>query len=681
MSHKKWIVADADKEKASLLSEKLNIDPFIAFLLVSRGIDDELSASDFLNSGCAFTSPYSLVDMDKAVSRINSALDNDEKICIYGDYDCDGVTSTALLYTFFESIGADVTYFIPNRLTDGYGMNIAAIDTIKSRGTDLIITVDNGISAIEEAEYIYSLGMELIVTDHHQVGDILPKACAVINPHRPENKIKFRDFAGVGVAFKLACAVYDGEVEDMLEQYADLVTIGTIGDIVPLKNENRGFVKYGLQLINDDSRIGIAALRQAAGNADDELSATDIAFQLCPRINAAGRMDSADKALDLLICDDYEQARFKAEQLNLENNHRHEVESNITDDIREMIENNPSLADDRVIVIAGKNYHHGVIGIVAAHIVSVYGKPAIIIGIDDDGKSTGSARSIDGFNIFEAISSCADLLSHFGGHPLAAGLSLSENDIDAFRKRINEYAEKEYPVMPVQSLRLDCKLSPFYLNTDLVDNLESLEPYGADNTQPIFGLFNVKLISVSPIGDGKHIRFEVQKKGQNFKIVKFKTTVDDFPYKTGDMLDVAIKVSKNYFKGRYYLSIRCEDIRLNGIDDDKYFSEKRDYELFLLGYDGEPVLYPNRKICASIYRFVKQHNGWNYSLDDLYFAMGQAVTYGQLIFALKAFSEAGLITLNGEKIILNRTEGKVQLDSTNTLQTLKGRLNIDGYSL
>lgn len=677
MSHKKWIVADADKEKASLLSEKLNIDPFIAFLLVSRGIDDELSASDFLSNSCAFSSPYSLKDMDKAVSRINEALEKNEKICIYGDYDCDGVTATALLYTFFESLGADVIYFIPNRLTDGYGMNKSAIDKIKAQGTDLIITVDNGISAIDEAEYIYSLGMELVVTDHHQVGEVLPKACAVVNPHREDNSIRFRDFAGVGVAFKLACAVYDGDVDEMLEQYADLVAIGTIGDVVALKGENRGLVKAGLALINSDSRIGIAALRAAAGNSDNELSAGDVAFQLCPRINAAGRMDSADKALELLICDDYENAQFKAEQLNLENTHRHEVESNIIDDIRQTISAHPSLADERVIVIAGKGYHHGVIGIVASHIVSFYGKPAVIIGIDDDGNCTGSARSVDGFNIFEAIASCADLLTHFGGHPLAAGLGIEENKIDLFRQRMNSYAMYIHPVMPAQSIKLDCKLSPFYLNTDLVDNLAYLEPYGADNPQPIFGLFNVRLMSVTPIGDGKHIRIEVQKKGQSFKIVKFRTTADEFPYKTDDNIDLAIKVSKNFFKGRYYLSIRCEDVRLNGIDDDRYFTEKSEYELFRLGQEVQGSIYPDRACLAAIYRFLKQHNGWLYSFDALYFALGQDISYAQLSFALDTFNEAGLISFDGEKVILNQVEGKADLENTNVIKTLKGRLNIE----
>lgn len=673
MSYKKWIVADADKEKASLLSEKLNIDPFIAFLLVSRGIDDALAAEGFLSSSCAFSSPFSLKDMDKAVARINQALDNNEKICIYGDYDCDGVTSTALLVTFFESLGADVIYFIPNRLTDGYGMNKDAVYEIKQKGADLIITVDNGISAIEEAEYVYSLGMELIITDHHQVGEALPKACAVINPHREDNNIKFKELAGVGVAFKLACGVYDGEVEDLLEQFADLVAIGTIGDVVPLKDENRGFVRYGLELINSGSRIGIDALRQAAGNADGRLSSGDVAFQLCPRLNAAGRMDNAVNALELLICDDYEEARFKAEQLNTENSHRHTVESNIVEDIKLKISENPSLAEDRVIVVAGKGYHHGVIGIAASHIASLYGKPSVILAVDENGEVTGSARSIEGFNIFEAISYCSPLLTHFGGHPLAAGLGTEEKNIDAFRKQINEFAENKYPVMPVEALHLDCKLSPFYLSTELADNLAALEPYGADNPQPLFGLFNVKLVSVTPLSEGKHIRIEVQKKGKSFKAVIFRVSEDMFPYKAGDMLDLAVKVSKNLFKGKYYLSVQAVDYRLNGTDDSKYFTEKADYELFNTGSKNKTELYPSRDICSVIYKFLKQNNGWKCSNEDLYFALRQAVTYGQLMFALAAFEEAGLINRDGG-IKLNAAQGKVNLDETNILKSLKGRL-------
>jgi len=675
MSHKKWIVVDSDKEKASELSEKLNIDPFIAFLLVSRGIDDQLSASEFLSSGCTYSSPFSLADMDKAVSRINEALDKNEKICIYGDYDCDGVTATALLFTFMESLGADVIYFIPDRMTDGYGMNFKAIDKIKEQGTNLIITVDNGISAIEESEYIYSLGMELIVTDHHQLSDVLPKAEAVVNPHRQENAVKFRDLAGVGVAFKLACAVYGGSVEELLEQYADFVAIGTIGDVVALKSENRGFVKEGINLINNNCRIGIEALKEAAGSQDREMTSVDVAFQLCPRINAAGRMDHASKAVELLICDDYEQARFMAEQLNNENIHRHEVETNIIEDIEQKISDNPSLAADRVIVIDGVGYHKGVIGIVASSFCERYGKPVIIIGIDENGDATGSARSIEGFNIYDAICSCADFLTHFGGHPLAAGLGLKAEDIPLFRKKINEYAGAEFPVMPAQSLKLDCKLSPFYLSLELADNLAMLEPYGAENSQPVFGLYNMKLVSVAPIGNGRHIRLEVQKQGKSFRIVRFGVSPEEFAYKTGDMLDFAVKISKNYYKGKYYLSIQAVDIRRNGIDDDRYYLEKTDFQLFGLGNKNKTQLYPNRQICSVVYRFLKENNGWSYSFDDLYFSL-KGVTYGQLFFALDAFEQAGLIKRNG-RISLCTVQGKADLENTNILKTLKGRLEIE----
>lgn len=673
MSYKKWVNAEIDKAKASALSEKLNIDAFVAFLLVSRGIDDELAASEFLSDGCRFSSPYLLKDMDKAVKRINRALDDGESICIYGDYDCDGVSSTALLYTFLSALGGFVSYYIPNRATDGYGMNFKAIDKIKADGTDLIITVDNGISSIEEAEYIYSLGMQLIVTDHHQIGENLPRAEAVINPHREDNEIEFRDFAGVGVAFKLACALYDGDVEDLLEDYADYVTIGTIGDMVPLLNENRAIVKAGLKLINTDAKIGISALKKSTNSKAEHFSATDVAFQICPRINAAGRMDTANLAVDLLTCEDNEIAEYKAEQLNLENTHRHEVEEKIDKDIAEIMANDRAYQTDRVIVVAGHNYHKGVIGICAAHLVELYSKPAIVIGIDDEGNATGSARSIDGFNIFEAISSCSDILTHFGGHPLAAGMGLNVKDIAAFRKRINDFAKNNYPVMPIQTLKIDCKLSPYYLTLDLVNNLAELEPYGTDNAQPVFGLYNLTLTNVAAIGDGKHLKIEAAKKGKSVRMVKFRTTLDEFPHKIGDTLDFAVKLSKSTFKNKDYISAQVVDFRKSGIDIDKYYREKNDYLLFKLGKKNKTELYPNRNICAVVYKYLKSQKGYKYTFDDLYFELANYLTYGQLAFALDAFEEAGLIKREGN-ITLNDVKTKANLERTDTLMVLKGRL-------
>lgn len=673
MAYKKWIVADADKEKASALSEKLNIDAVIAFLLVSRGIDDELKAASFLSDGTTYSSPFSFKDMDKAVERINYALDFNQRICIYGDYDCDGVTATALLYQVLESLGADVFYYIPNRIDEGYGMNFNAIDKIKDKGTDLIITVDNGISAIDEAEYIYSLGMQLVVTDHHQVGDVLPKAEAVVNPHRQDNNLRFRDFAGVGVAFKLACALCDDAVDELLSEYADLVSIGTVGDVVPLLDENRGFVKKGLELINASSRVGLQIMKKEAGVNSAVLSAVDIAFVFCPRINAAGRIDKPDTALELLITDDFDIAQLRAQQLCECNEQRHKIESKILEDIDEAVSKNHLLIDDRVIVIGANNYHKGVIGIVASHIVSRYGKPAVIISIDENGNATGSARSIDNFNIYEAISSCKDILTHFGGHPLAAGLGLAAKDIDLFRNKINEYARYNYPSMPVSVLRLDMKISPAYLNVNFAKNLEALEPYGAENSQPVFGLYNMLVESVTPIGDGRHIRIELSKKDKKIRVVKFRTSADEFVYPIGSSVDVAVKVSTNFYRDKLYLSIQAVDIRKSMIDDNKYFFEKDDYEQFKLGNSGKTLQYPDREVCSLVYKYLKKSNGYKGSIDDLYFALNQQITYAQLCYALDAFEQSGLIKRD-KNIVINKVDFKVDLEKTNVLQTLKGRI-------
>lgn len=677
MAHKRWVVREADKEKASALSEKFNIDPFIAFLMVSRGIDDDLSASSFLSDSFEIVSPFDFADMEEASFVIGDAIDNGERICIYGDYDCDGVTATALLYTFLRDEGADVFYYIPDRESEGYGLNNSAVDKIKNMGADLIVTVDNGISCVEQAEHVYELGMRLVITDHHQIGDAMPKAEAIVNPHRVDNNLKFKDYCGVGVAFKLACAMYEGSVDDLVDKYIDLVAIGTIADVVPLVYENRAFVKAGLNKINNNPRPGISAFKNEDSSTDKEYTCTDIAFRLCPKINAAGRIDSALKAMEFLICDNDEDASFKCEQLFIDNTHRQEIEKNILDDIEEKISKNPKLVQGRVIVIDGEGYHHGVIGIVASHIVEKYSKPAIIIGVDESSAARGSARSVDGFNIFEAISACSEDLIQFGGHPLAAGITIDKDKIDLFRQHINEYAYENYPVMPAGQIVLDCKLSPFYLTLDLVDNLKALEPCGEMNPPAVFGIFNMSLVGVTPLSEGKHIRMELEKKGRTIKVVKFSTPVDKFPYKQGDMLNLAVKVSKNLYKGKWYLSVRAVDVRLASTDDDKYFSELNDYQMFINKGTACNSLYPHRNVCADVYRYLKKNGGYNYSFDDLYFEMQSSITYGQLKFALKAFKQAGLINSDNGKITVNTVNQKVDLEDTQIITFLKGRLNID----
>lgn len=673
MAHKKWVVRQADKSRATDISEKFNIDPLIAYVLTARGMDDDITASKFLSDSYETVSPYKFADMEEAAFTIGDAIDYGEKICIYGDYDCDGVTSTALLLSFLKDEGADVFAYIPDRECEGYGLNRDAIEYIRNQGANLIVTVDNGISAIDEAEYIYTLGMRLVVTDHHQLSDTLPRAEAVVNPHREDNKLDFREYCGVGVAFKLICAISEDNTAALVDKYIDLVAIGTIADVVPLVGENRSFVKQGLNKINHDPRTSLVPFRNTS---DKEFTSNDVAFQLCPRINAMGRMGSAMEAVDFLVCEDAALCEEKYEQISAQNAKRQSVEKDILDSIEQQIKENPTLVSDRVIVIAGKGYHHGVIGIVASHILERYGKPTFIIGVDDEGVARGSARSVDGFNIYNAISACTDDLIKYGGHPMAAGITLDENNIDLFRQHINEYAYKNYEVMPPQELVIDCKLSPHYINLDLANNISVLEPYGAENPSPVFGVYNMKIVALTPLSDGKHTRLELEKKGKRIRVVKFSVSPRELPFDVGDTVNLAVKVSKNLFKGKMYLSIQAVDIELFGIDDDRYFKEKNDYELYKTKGTACRSLYPDRSVCAAIYKYLRSHSGFNYSVDDLYFRLQSEVTYGQLLHALKAFSQAGLINYNG-KYTINSNIGKVDLMSTPVLTTLKGRITSD----
>ena len=672
MAFKKWVVRSADKERASALSEKFNIDPFVAFLMVSRGISKDIDAINFLSDDFLMSSPFDFADMEKAVETIYEAIENQEKICIYGDYDCDGVTSTALLLDFFRSKGADVCYYIPSRENEGYGMNKAALDTIASWGVGLIVTVDNGINSFEEAEYIYNLGMRLVITDHHQLTeDLLPKAEAVVNPHRKDNSLEFRDYCGVGVAFKLAVAMDEDNAEELVDEYIDIVAVGTIADVMPLRDENRAIVRLGIKKFNSQPRLVFKPFVMA--NAGKEFTCTDIAFRICPRINAMGRMGDAKRAVELLLCDDEAKSTSAYNDFNEENSYRQSVEQEIINDVERQLSSNKKLLSSRVIVVSGDGYHHGVIGIVSAHITEKYGKPSFVIGIDENGVARGSARSIEGFNLFEAICACADDLIQYGGHPLAAGISLDVDMIDKFREDINNFANEKYPVMPQPELIIDMKLSPSYLNIELADSLKELEPFGSGNPPVILGIYKMTLLSVSSIGDGKHIRMELQKKNNKIRVVRFTQTVEDFPYQAGDILDLAVKISKNFYNGKSYLSVQAVDIRLSSCDEEKYFAQKSVYELYRSTGKVDASLYPEREDCSVVYKYLRANNGYNYSLDDLYFRLQDKISYGKLMFALKAFNQAGLINIQ-KKITLNQPKGKVDLEKTDILRGLKGRI-------
>lgn len=672
MSRKKWITAHIDKEMAAQVAENHSLDPFTALILVSRGITEYEDVEEFFDNDFSFCDPYLIADMDKAVERIEKAIENFEKICVFGDYDADGVTATALMYSYLSSRGADVMYYIPDRVSEGYGMNCGAIDKLREQGVKLIVTVDNGISAIEEIAYAKSLGIETVVTDHHQVGEELPDAVAVIDPHRSDCNLHFKDWAGVGVAFKVVSALEKGEYYEVLNNYADIIAVGTVADVVDLKDENRAIVKYGVAKINSNPCNGINALRQVAGVSERALNAVGVTYSLAPRINAAGRMESATMALKLLLCDSLSTALDIADEVDKCNRQRHDFENEIMEAAVAHIENNDQLKFSKVIVVCGEGWHHGVIGIVAARITEKYGKPSIVITFNGD-EGTGSARSIEGFSVYDAIKSCEDMLTHFGGHTMAAGLGIKKENINEFFTRINGYAENLDDVVP--TLLLDCKLNPAYIDASLVSSLETLEPFGAGNAQPLFGVFGVTLTSVKTVGEGKHLRLTFSKGNTQFTGMKFSTTLNDFPYREGDMVDLAVRIEKNEFRGEIKASVQIRDMRFSGIDEDKLFKSEALYGKYrhgdtLTAHEAR-FLTPSREFLLGVYGLLKQYKLWQYDIETMTIrAKCPIERYCTMLISTDVLCELGLIKRENGQLIFDGDGKKADLSQSKILEYL-----------
>ena len=673
MSRKKWLVSALDKELASDIAEEYDIDPFCSLLLVSRGITDDSEIFDFFSKECRLSDPFEIKDMDKAAERIRKAIEEKEKILIYGDYDADGVTSTALLYLYLKSENADVITYIPDRNSEGYGLNLDAVKEISEKGVKLIITVDNGISAFNEADYISSLGMDLVITDHHKASHTIPQAVAVVDPHRYDCPSEFKLWAGVGVAFKLVCALSDKTTDELLDLYSDLVTIGTIGDIVSLTGENRAIVKHGLKILNKTARPGVKALKQIAGVDGKEINASTVAFSLVPRINAIGRISSAEEAFRLLISEEEGNALFYAQTVDSSNVTRQDVEKIISGEAEAQIRNNPEMLYDRVLIFSGENWHGGVIGIVAARLTQKYGKPCIVI--TDDGKEAkGSGRSIEGFSLYEAINSASHLLNHFGGHTLAAGFGLDSENIDDFKKAVQDYAKTVE--MPFATVALDCKLKPEFISADVLDVISALEPFGAGNPQPMFGLFGMTLTSVQPIGGGKHLRLSLRRGNATVSALYFGVTLNDFPYDEGDILDLAVRLEKNEYMGQTKVSIYIKDVRMSGTDDDKYLRSVRLYEKLKrrekLSEKQIEFITPTRQNIADVFRFIRSNKGWKHDLDVLCYRLSSDGSDAcRVLTAIDVLEERGIFRKNGNEILLADTECKVNLDDSKLLGYLK----------
>lgn len=662
MSRKKWTVKSFDKEKATMIAEELNISPYAALLASARGVNSVEAAEEFFGfSESVAVDPMDFPDMYNAVRRIRKALDGFERIAVYGDYDCDGVTATTLLYSYLEMQGADVLYFVPNRHTDGYGLNYAAIDNMSRMGAKLIITVDNGISAVEEAKYIKELEMDMIVTDHHLPGEVLPDAVAVVDPHREDCILGFKDYAGVGVAYKLICAL-EGEENEVTESFLDLAAIGTVADVMPLYGENREIVRRGIGLINDSDRIGLQALIEAAGLSEKIIKSGSVAFGISPRINAAGRIGSAERAIQLLLCDDYDEAAELANEINEDNAERQRIEQDILNDALCQIEENPDWQYSNVLVVSGEGWHDGVIGIVASRLVELYGKPTVVITVDGD-EAKGSGRSIEGFNLYEALCHCSDVLTHYGGHTLAAGLGLDSGRIDEFRKSVNAYGDTVDMPFPVQTI--DFKINPSCVNTDLLDTIDMLEPFGAGNAQPVFGLYNMTVTEITPIGGGKHLRIGLKRGNTTLSAVKFRMTQLDFPFVIGDTVDIAASFEPNEYMGTVRVSILIKNIKLHDVDEDELFSSMRSFNDLMSGKSGDySSITPDRAFIAEVYKFIRSRSAWRYDTEMLCQRLGlRASDYAKVSVSLEALLELGTLVRDGEgNITLPEAGGKVNLE-------------------
>ncbi len=546
-------------------SRQFKIGYVFSTVLLSRGINSEEQLKKYFNKSLEFVhNPCLLPDIEIATQRITNAIENKEKIVIYGDYDVDGVTSVSLFYSFLKSCGADVSFYIPERISEGYGLNIKAINRLSKLGTKLLITVDCGIASVGEVELAKVQKMDVIITDHHTCKEKIPDALAVINPKRSDSEYPFSELAGVGVVFKTVLAIAKGLGQNTKEcflKYAPLAAIGTVADVVELQDENRIIVDRGLKSLKN-SYLGIDALLKVSGAFEKSVDSETIAFSLAPRINAAGRMERAQIAADLLLCDNDNIALELAEKLNTINQTRQQTERRIYDEAIEMLSADETLESKRIIILAKQNWHHGVIGIVASKITEQFHKPCILLTYDDDNKLKGSGRSVEGINLFDALSDSEELLTQFGGHSLAAGLSLNLSELAEFSKRIDEYIKKTYPEEPIKTLSVDCSVPPSFITLENAKQLSLFEPFGMGNEKPIFAMNNVKVVNSSAIGaDNRHLSLTIDIGGKIVRAIGFSFGPLLKYMSEGTVIDIAFNLDVNSWRGEESVQLMLKDIK------------------------------------------------------------------------------------------------------------------------
>ena len=636
----------SDEKYKAVLAAQQKENALLAGILAARGITDPAEALTLLAGEEELSDPALLTDMDAACQRIWQAIDNGETIAVFGDYDVDGVTATALLYQHLKGMGATVKCMLPSREGDGYGLSKNAIQSMHNKGCSLIVTVDNGISAVEEAEFAASLGMDLIITDHHLPPETLPKAVAVVDPRREDDHSPFKGLCGAGVAFKL-CAALDGcPPEEMLDYCGDLAAVGTVADVMPLVGENRTLVKAGLQQLQQTDRPGFGALLEEVGLAGKPITAENISYAIAPRINAAGRMDNAVTALQLVLCEDPDRAGELAHKLNEINAHRQETEQQIFKAAEELLEQQPERLDDRIMLLWGRDWHPGVIGIVASRLVERTGRPVIVVTIDEHGEGKGSGRSVQGFNLHACIGSCADLLVRYGGHAMAAGLSVREENLPELRRRLNVWAARECPVLHTPPLACDVTIHLDRITVESVRHLDQLAPYGAENPTPVFLLQSAVVDGVYPVSEGRHSRLRLRQGNACLYAVWFGMPAEQLPYALGDVVDVALNLSVYESTRGAQLSGRIIDLHPAGLGAEL----ARQAALVQALRRGTPLtaeqkrqIAPARTDIIAVYRELQARRWHAEDLQPLCAKLGEEQT-GKTLVAVTALEQVGLIT-------------------------------------
>ena len=717
---KKWILKSERTPQGDAaiaeIARSLGLNPILARLLYNRGYHDQHAAKAFLYMESEMLSnPFDMIDMDKGVARIERAVKNGEKITVYGDYDVDGVTSVCTLYLYLQSLGAQVEYYIPNRSGEGYGVSTSAIDAIKAGGTSLVITVDTGITANEEVDYARSIGLDFLITDHHECRSDLPRATAIINPHRPDCPYPFKELAGVGVVFKLICA-YEERVcktsrykaaSRIFSAYADLVAIGTIADVMPIKGENRIIVSYGLSMIENNPRIGLVSLMEASSTKGDahandkrrkkmKITSGYIGYTLAPRINAAGRIKSASIAVELFLAKNKVDADIIAEKLCAANKERQNEENSIIKEASLKIQE-LNIEKDPVIVLDADNWHHGVIGIVSSRITEKYCRPSILVSFEGNDKDIlreqhvgkGSGRSVKGMNLVDALCHCSELLVKFGGHELAAGLSVTRENLDAFRKKINEFARENLTDADmIPTFDADDEIDFRDINLAFAEQLRILEPYGVGNPIPNFIIRGAAVAELSGISEGKHSRISLTDGRSNITALYFSQSPTSLGASVGDKVDVLFNVDINEYNGRKSVQLIVRDLKPSCEDQLEFSAQSARFNEIRAGHSigrFENVV-PTRDDFATVYKLVVSsvragadtlsHKDLCYKLSRI---PGADIGYIKLKFIVMIMKELNILSIDEYenevyKFSVHYSSQKTDLEKSNLLKRLRNQV-------